>query len=139
MLDELASQDLEDQNVVKGFAPPRIRSLAKMADEIADEHGIAQPTIGDELLLPPPIQNPLTQLAEILAGLTYGRMMQVAQELRATTNADFTTAEGVAALLHKWANNTITPQPVVPQAAPIPTPTPMPTNDLPMSEPASAA
>jgi len=102
MLHRMAKQEVNTPPEIRGFAPSSIRTLAKMANQIADEHGIAQPaptTIIDE-------GSPLKDLASILTGFTYGTMMQLAKELKATEGAVFDTPEGVAALLHSWATKT---------------------------------
>jgi len=103
MLHRIAREEANTPEEVRGFAPSSIRALAKMANEIADEHGIAQPTSAGDPVIE---YNPLKDLAAILTGFTYGTMMQFANELKTTEGAVFDTPEGIAALLHKWASKT---------------------------------
>jgi hypothetical protein len=152
ILNQIDEQDRNDENVIRGFAPPRIRLLQEAVNEVAepeeinDEHGAAQPapdqhsaavrmlmelghteeehqrqsqpaktksTAPTQAPLDPlPIERSLAQidhdpsknLARVLRGFTYAQMMQIAKELRAIEHAQFSTPEGIAALLDTWAS-----------------------------------
>ncbi len=106
------------------YAPPVIRQIQEMAGQIADEHGIAQPAnspsaaslslrntiaTGNEgsRELVPYEGSPLKDLAKQLQCFTFGTMMQLAKELKATEHQTYDTPEGIAALLHAWASKTL--------------------------------
>lgn len=167
VLDTLAEQDTNDLAVQRGVAPGRLRSLSRIADQIADEHGIAQPGtevitvptpsraslmmqqdlghitelagipattsegmgVGVDAYAPQPHtydhaqtqqhthnsfnmesllkSNPLEDLARVIKSFTFGTMMTLAKELKATEHANFETPEGVAALLDCWATKVL--------------------------------
>lgn len=123
ILKDLAEQDSRDNQVVRGFAPPRIRALAASATQVADEHGLpdiersrgsmsldqltndlneeVRSTVHSQVIA----QNPLSDLSSIFQSLTYGQMMVFARELKTIEHGSFETPEGVAALLHAWSTN----------------------------------